>query len=218
MKSTGVPDKDDNQPLGLIKRMKSMAKPIKNNLLPPPPPSSTAFSVEELIKKLDLVQQQAIKPSVLIHNQQQQQQQLGSQTHHTTQTINTHHTNIPHPRPARLDSNSGSQSRKPSDNFLTPLSPSFQEHPQQLPLPIQRPSKRTIPKSPIEQQRNLIDSSSVQQQQQATLLDNKSNSLPNQIRRSPIHHRGHTDQHTHHHHEPTPPNALSVVVGVRFLV
>ncbi|KAA1113123.1 hypothetical protein PGT21_021998 [Puccinia graminis f. sp. tritici] len=215
MKSTGVPDEDDNQPLGLIKRMKSMAKPIKNNLLPPPPSSSsTVFSVEELIKKLDLVQQQAIKPSVLIHSQQQQQQQqLGSQTHHTTQTINTHHTNIPHPRPARLDSNSGSQSRKPSDHFLTPLSPSFQEHPQQLPLPIQRPSERTIPKSPIEQQRDLIDpsrhiSSSVQQQQQATLLDNKSNSLPDQIRRSPIHHRGHTDQHTHHHHEPTPSNAL----------
>jgi hypothetical protein len=211
MKSTGVADEDDNQPLGLIKRMKSMAKPIKNNQLPPP--SSTAFSVEELIKKLDLVQQQAIKPSVLIHNQQQQQQQLSSQTH-TTQTINTHHTNIPQPRLAQLDTNSGSQSRKPSDHFLTPLSPSFQDHPQQLPLPIRRPSERTIPKSPIEQQRDLIDSSchispSVQQQQQATLLDNKSYSLPDQIRRSPIHHRGHTDQHTHHHHhEPTPSNAL----------
>ncbi|KNZ62869.1 hypothetical protein VP01_1213g6 [Puccinia sorghi] len=65
MKSSQLPDEDDNQPLGLIKRMKSIARPSSKQQQHPTQQPSSIFSVEQLIKKLENVQQHSLKPTVL---------------------------------------------------------------------------------------------------------------------------------------------------------
>ncbi|WAR60449.1 hypothetical protein PtB15_9B388 [Puccinia triticina] len=168
MKPNGAPpDEDDNQPLGLIKRM----------------------------KKLDRVQQQAIKPTVLTQNQQQQQQPSRADP-------------ITRPRPSQLDTTHGAnQTRKHSDHLLTPLSPSLQDHTNHT-MPIRLPSERSMTRSPVEP-RDLIDfsrhpSSHNPQQQQHSSSEEKS--ALDHVRRSPTRLRGHTDQQLPHH-EPVS-NAL----------
>ncbi|PLW15845.1 hypothetical protein PCANC_20568 [Puccinia coronata f. sp. avenae] len=186
MRPSGAPDEDDNQPLGMIKRMKTMARPsVKPNSQP------SHFPVDQLIKKLEHVQKLSLKPTVLLAT---------IQNPYPPSVTNYHPANPP---TRQIPLQSQPQSRNQSDQHHAPLSPSLADHTHTYAVRMPVSLTETIQPKPSLEQDSTHDLSRqmVSAHQQSHSFDtNRTQIIPlDQIKPTPSHSKGHTDYHLHQH-------------------